>query len=163
MQHKEQEFEQLFHEHYGRMYRTAFLLLGDQEEAKDAVSDVFARLWNGTIQIRTSTAAAFLVVSVRNHCLNLLSARHTIPLSGNESEDFDVPEELTDNIYTEQTMRQALQLLTPQKRAIIRLRYNEGLSYKDTAARLGISTAAVNKHIVQALRILREHFKNAQS
>lgn len=163
MQYKEQEFERLFHEHYGRMYRTAFLLLGDQEEAKDAVSDVFARLWNGTIQIRTSTAAAFLTVSVRNHCLNLLAAHHTLPLSGNESEDFDVPEELTDDTCTEQAMQQALQLLTPQKRAVIRLRYDEGLSYKDTAARLGISTAAVNKHIVQALRILREHFKNAQS
>lgn len=47
MQHTDHYFERLFHEHYGRMYRTAFLLLGNQEEAKDAVSDVFARLWNG--------------------------------------------------------------------------------------------------------------------
>ena len=163
MQHTEQEFERLFHEHYGRVYRTAFLLLGNQEEAKDAVSDVFARLWNGTILIRTDTAAAFLVVSVRNHCLNLIAGRHTMPLSNYSLADFDVAEETTDDTSTEKTIQEALHMLTPQKRAVLRLRYREGLSYKDTAARLGISTAAVNKHIVQALRTLRQHFKRAQS
>ena len=107
----------------------------------------------GTVLICTLIWIASVRKSVRPSIENLLM----IP------EDFDVPEELTDDTCTEQAMQQALQLLTPQKRAVIRLRYDEGLSYKDTAARLGISTAAVNKHIVQALRILREHFKNAQS
>ena len=49
MKQKEQQFEQLFHSEYDRMYRVAYILLGDEDEAKDAVQDVFASLWDGTV------------------------------------------------------------------------------------------------------------------
>ena len=42
----EQRMERLFHDHYEQMYRFAFALLHDNEEARDVVSDVFSRLWN---------------------------------------------------------------------------------------------------------------------
>ena len=40
MQDKER-FETLFRNHYGQMLRLAMLLLKDDEEARDVVSDVF--------------------------------------------------------------------------------------------------------------------------
>ena len=42
----EQRMERLFHDHYEQMYRFAFALLHDNEEARDVVSDVFSRLWD---------------------------------------------------------------------------------------------------------------------
>ena len=45
-ENNEQQMEQLFHNHYERMYRLAFALLHDNDEAKDVVSDVFSRLWD---------------------------------------------------------------------------------------------------------------------
>ena len=39
----EQRMERLFHDHYEQMYRFAFALLHDNEEARDVVSDVFSR------------------------------------------------------------------------------------------------------------------------
>ena len=42
----EQRMERLFHDHYEQMYRVAFALLHDNEEARDVVSDVFSRLWD---------------------------------------------------------------------------------------------------------------------
>ena len=41
---------------------------------------------------------------------------------------------------------------------MLRLCYDKGLSYREAADELGISVAAVNKHMVQALRKLRERF-----
>lgn len=38
---KEKQMEQLFRANYERMYRLAFALLHDNEEARDVVSDVF--------------------------------------------------------------------------------------------------------------------------
>ncbi len=48
--------------------------------------------------------------------------------------------------------------LTPQTSRVLRLCYDKGLSYREAADELGISVAAVNKHMVQALRKLRERF-----
>ena len=164
MQTQDKYFEQLFREHYERMYRTAYLLLRDPEEAKDIVSEVFERLWNNHTTVRWDTAAAFLVISVRNHCLNRLQQQNVISINERETKDFTVPAELdTVEEDMEQTLRHALLQMTPQKRAILRLRYRDNLSYKETAERLGISVSAVNKHIVQALHFLREYFKTTAS
>ena len=52
MQDREEQFKELFHSEYGRMFKAAYILLGDEDEAKDAVQDVFARLWDGTTPLR---------------------------------------------------------------------------------------------------------------
>ena len=41
---REQQFEQLFYSEYDRMYRAAHILLGNEDEAKDVVQDVFAQV-----------------------------------------------------------------------------------------------------------------------
>jgi hypothetical protein len=66
---KEQRMERLFHDHYEQMYRFAFALLHDNEEARDVVSDVFSRLWDKHL---TPIAGHFhLQVTYQNE-----SARH---------------------------------------------------------------------------------------
>ena len=45
MQNKELQFKELYFSEYNRMYRAAYILLGDEDEAKDAVHDVFTQLW----------------------------------------------------------------------------------------------------------------------
>ena len=40
MQDRAQQFKELFLSEYGRMYKAAYILLGDEDEAKDAVQDV---------------------------------------------------------------------------------------------------------------------------
>ena len=47
MQIKEQRFKALFLSESGRMYKAAYILLGDEDEAKDVVQDIFAKLWTG--------------------------------------------------------------------------------------------------------------------
>jgi RNA polymerase sigma-70 factor (ECF subfamily) len=53
--------------------------------------------------------------------------------------------------------------LTEQDRRVLLLRFDEGCTYREIGRRLGISEAAVYKHLAQALRRLRLHFrKNEQ-
>ena len=43
------------------------------------------------------------------------------------------------------------------------MHYEEEQSYKEISDSLGISSSAVNKHIVQGLRKLRNTFKNREA
>ena len=71
---KEKQMEQLFRANYERMYRLAFALLHDNEEARDMVSDVFSKLWDA--KIIEDTASAYLMQSVKNACLNLIAQKN---------------------------------------------------------------------------------------
>ena len=46
-----QEFEEIFRQYYGTMFRMAKRMLGDEAESKDVVSDVFAHLLNSNIAL----------------------------------------------------------------------------------------------------------------
>ena len=171
---REQQFKELFLSEFGRMYKAAYILLGDEDEAKDAVQDVFAKLWDGTSPLREESQRTYLLTCVRNRCLNIIAQRQTrqkaarllmperMQAAGGTSamsvlsEDHD--EEIIGavNHYVEER-------LTPQTSRIIRMHFDEEKSYKEISSSLGISLSAVNKHIVQGLRKLRSTFKDREA
>ena len=162
MQAKEQQFKELFLSEYGRMYKAAYILLDDEDEAKDVVQDIFAKLWAGTAPIKEESKKTFLLTCVRNRCLNIIAQRQT----HQESITFLMPAVIESEAYDEKIVdainRYVDERLTPQTSRIIKMHYNEDLSYKEISHSLGISLSAVNKHIVQGLRKLRLTFKNRE-
>jgi RNA polymerase sigma-70 factor (ECF subfamily) len=162
MTDREQQFKELFLSEYNRMYKAACILLGDEDEAKDVVQDVFAQLWNGTTPLREESQRAFLLTCVRNRCLNIIAHRKTeqeaIQLLTSEAIDSGTH----DNEIIQAVSDYIDQKLTPQTSRIIRMHYDEEQSYKDISSELGISQSAVNKHIVQGLRKLRLTFKSKE-
>lgn len=169
---KEQQLERLFRDHYERMFRLAFALLHDQEEARDVVSEVFSRLWDRFSQegipkgnlIEETTAPAYLMRSVRNACLNIVAKKKRderlaklLPLTDGE---LSLQEDASRMVERWQATVDCIDHdLTPQTASIIRMCYGDGCSYSETAEELGISISAVNKHIVKGLRTLREKLK----
>ena len=169
MQDREKQFKELFLSEYGRMYKAACILLGDEDEAKDVVQDVFAKLWAGTITLREETQRAFLLTCVRNRCLNIIAhhqAFRTVPTDdkaiGTEMADAKASR-TTDEKLVEAINRYVDEKLTPQTSRIIRMHFDEERSYKEISSDLGVSQSAVNKHIVQGLRKLRSTFKNREA
>ena len=53
---KEETIEHLFRMHYGAMFRLAVAMLHDADEAKDAVSEVFARLFRDRKSTRLNSS-----------------------------------------------------------------------------------------------------------
>lgn len=155
------EIERLFRTHYGRMYQLARLILHDDEESKDVVSEVFARALDDASASPASFTGSYLLACVRNRCLDLLSHRKvkermqrhytletSCPVLAVETEE-DVVGQMLD--YVDQRF-------TPQTRRVFQLRYDEHRSYREIAVTLCISETAVYKHLSQALRQLKEHF-----
>ena len=163
MQDKEKQFKELFLSEYGRMFKAAYILLGDEDEAKDAVQDVFARLWDGTTPLREESQRTFLLTCVRNRCLDIIAQRREKVRvnSVKFATAISLPE--SDEKLIEAVNRYVEERLTPQTGRIIKMHYNEDQSYKDISSELGISLSTVNKHIVQGLRKLRSTFKNKEA
>ena len=175
---KEQQLERLFHDNYERMFRLAYALLHDHEEARDVVSEVFSKLWDRFSQegdhgkislkeeplLKEKTASAYLMRSVKNACLNIISKKKRnerlikfLPLSNEESIRQEEPVGMEERWQA--TVDCIDHDLSHQTASVIKMCYGEGCSYRETAEELCISISAVNKHIVKGLRTLREKLK----
>ena len=145
--------EQLFRQHYRRMFLTACALLGDDEEARDAVSEVFAYLLSAQWSPEEQRAEAWLLVAVRNQCLNVLKhrkvaaeySRSSLPASRSplyaEIERY-IAEEMTEPLAT-----------------VVSMRYLEDRRAEDIAKQLGIKRATVYQRLQRGVEQIRNHFK----
>ncbi len=157
MEDKTRHIESLFKQHYQAMYRLAFMMLHDKEESRDIVHDVFARLLDGDIRFDSGKARAFLLSCVRNGCLNVMRSQDSRERA---MRDFPIDDENASDSVAFESEIKALQdgishLTPPVCREIILLHYNDGLTFKDIAARLQVSETTIYKHLRNALNQLR--------
>lgn len=149
--------ELLFRKHYSRMLLTACTLLRNQEEAEDVVGDVFETLMHSQQELDMNHVESFLLVSVRNTCLNRIRHRMAAERARRQQ-----TQEAAEEAYAELPLDDILDYianeLKPQTKQVMMLRYNEGKKYADIASDLGISRVAVYKHLNKALKILKKQF-----
>ena len=155
------EFETVFRRHYDGMFRLAMRMLGNDAESKDVVSDVFAHLLHSGTDLRSETLQAFLLTSVRNRCINLLVHRQR----EQQMQKAVVVEMITPEQTAEQEQLQQLHHyidteMPKLSQQIMRLRYQQGLKYREIAKVLQVSEVTVHNHLSQSLRQLKDHFKS---
>ena len=162
MTKRKQKLETLFRQHYRQMYRLATMLLHDDAESKDIVHDVFAQLLASSNELHEDTAAAFLLTSVRNRCLNVIRGRkiqeRVQRLYLIDLDTTIIPPDL----FREEakTLTEGVSLLAPPVcREVVELHFRDGLTFREIALRLGVSETAIYKHLRHALQQLREHLK----
>ena len=163
MNYSKQEFERLFKDNYPHMYRMAFSLVENADDAKDAVHQVFAQIWRGKPQISEDSIRGYLLAATRNQCLHMLRSKQ-LQRKMEEELQRETEEALSEE---REEMLQALQQvieenLTEQDKRVLQLHYQEEMTYAETASVLGISSAAVNKHITRSLFKIRKTLKIAK-
>lgn len=159
----EKEFEELFKKNYSQLFYCAYDVVKDSETAKDIVNDVFSDTWADYARLRKERVEAYLFRSVRNRCIDYLRHEEIVlqyqavfleagkEWENEEEEDFQ--EE--DIAY----MRRILSELPPRTRLIFEQCYFFGKKYKEVAAAMELSEAAIHKHMVKTFAVLREKFK----
>ena len=75
MDYAKQRFERLFKDSYPHMYRMAFSMVEDADDAKDAVHQVFTQMWKGKPEVGDSQVRGYLLAATRNQCLHILRQR----------------------------------------------------------------------------------------
>lgn len=119
------------------MFRMAFSLLKNVEEAEDAVQEAFVKVWNTKMKIRdVKNPKAFLISITRNHCLDKLKSRKEIAFTLNDAiiENRDnSPEIQTEQSQLVIMVRRLIELLPEQQKTVLHLRDVEGLSFEEIA------------------------------
>ena len=163
MDYSKQKFERLFKDNYPHMYRMAFSLVENVEDAKDAVNQVFAQMWRGKPLISEDSVKGYLLAATRNQCLHLLRQRQ---LQRRLKEEMQRELQENRDEEHEELLKQLQQViennLTEQDRRVLQLHYDDEMTYAETASALGISSSAVNKHITRSLAKIRTTLKIAK-
>jgi RNA polymerase sigma-70 factor (ECF subfamily) len=149
------EFETIFRRHYDEMFRLARKMLGDDAESKDVVSDVFAHLLSSSKNLRADTLQNYLLTSVRNRCINLLVKKQRT-----QAVVVDLNVENTDGELLDDMYHYIDGQLPPLSQQVLRLRYQQGLKYREIAETLQVSEVTVHNHLSQSLKQLKDHFKS---
>jgi len=156
-----QALKEIFVCHHTKLCTIAYRILRDQEAAKDVVQQVFLKIWEkrNTLTITTSVEA-YLKRAVFNTSLNVYEQRKRIQHSTDVSDYIqsvgDDVSELQAYHELESRAQTAIEKLPPRTRAVFTLIRSEEMSYKEVAESLNISTKAVEKEMMKALRLLRE-------
>ena len=158
------EIETLFKTHYTRMYRLAASILYDEDESKDVVSEVFARLMDSDVTLRPDTAEAYLLMGVRNQCRNVMERKQVrerfLRLLSEEATEPTITN--SEQLRMTELMQYVEEHLPPLSQQIFRLRYLREMTCQEVADTLGISRMTVHNHLKESVEQIRVYFKSIQ-
>ncbi len=164
-------FEALFEQYHRLVFKTAFLKVGNKEEAEDVLQEVFIAMWKSrnTFDPTKGNISTWLHRITINQCTNKRRRKKVAILSVEQARGngFDLPEirssELPDELlmsrWEYERMIKAIDSQDGKHRSVLILRYFNDLSYDEIAQVLGIPLGTVKSRLNQAIRTLRWEFK----
>lgn len=156
------EFEDIYLQHYARMYRLARTMLYDADESKDVVSDTFARLLRDGDRPQKDRMEGYLMTAVRNRCrdvLNRKSMQERVEKHFLQESMQSQIVSMNDDVRLERLMQFIEAELPPLSQQIFRLRFLSEMSYEEVAQAAGVSKVTVYNHLSQSLQRIREYFE----
>ncbi len=154
----------LYAEHGARVHRFLRDLLGDATLAGDATQETFVRAYRKLGALDPSLRVLpWLFGIARNVSLELRkarwrAARHVVPAGGEHVHDAPAPGCLESAYLGREALRvvaSALEDLPEERRTMLLLRLDHGLSYDEIAVTMGCSLAKVKVEIFRAREVLR--------
>ncbi|MEV0287003.1 MULTISPECIES: sigma-70 family RNA polymerase sigma factor [unclassified Kribbella] len=135
--------------YFERVYRRAYRLTGNRQDAEDLAQDVFVRVFRYV----SAPTPALLHVITTNLFIDRARAKRRIRwdrLADNDqlpaSGEAPPPQIVEDRILASDVVA-ALQGLCPEYRAVVVLRDIEGLTYREIASTLGLKIGTVQSRI----------------
>jgi len=154
----QQDFDAYVAARLGALVSYAHLLTGNRHTAEDVVQAALARTAAGWHRIHdTSAPEAYVRKAIVNEFLNTRRLRrwHEVPVADpDEQSSYDAFAAADDR----DVMWSALATLPRGQRAVLVLRYYEGLSEAEIAAVLGCAPGTVKSQAAKALAALRTRF-----
>ena len=166
-------FGELYERHRLRIYHTVLRILGNRQDAEDAVQLSFKRAFRNVGRFRgDSTFSAWLTrIAINEALMHIRQRRASWPLSDNDSENVQTasaldpadehpsPEQLLMRSELQTALLQAISHLRENIRSVIILKELQGLTCAETARRLGLTVSAVKARVFHGRRYLRKYLE----
>lgn len=163
----ERAFEQVFRSCYGRVYATAFRLLGTRAEAEEVAQEAFLRLHQRPPQTGEGTnIVGWLVTVATNLSYNRIRSdrRRRAREDGSTAPEEAVSSERSALEAADEAVR-VRQVLAglPERQALILLLRHSGLSYAEVAAEMNVAVASVGALLARAEHAFRRLYERMGS
>lgn len=169
----DESFSNLILPYERKMINYAYRMLGNEEDASDAVQETMIRVWKSIGSFRgKSSFSTWLYTVLNNVCLDLLRKKKRrgdhMNLSINQSDENDDEYELQvedtspgpfDNYRKKmaaEVLEKALSELSPEHRTVIVMRDIHGFEYEEIAKATGLSLGTVKSRINRGRLYLRK-------
>jgi RNA polymerase sigma-70 factor (ECF subfamily) len=172
----ETDLHRLVEDHYDRLFRAARFMAGDLGTAEELVQDTFLAAAEGGKRFEgRSSEYTWLYGILLNKFRRWLRRKRprTVPLAGNPASSASRADSLASGEPTPleaairkesvRQVREALDGLSADHRAVVTLRYVEGMSYEEIAGVVGCPTGTVKSRIHYALRRIADHLRGTGS
>jgi RNA polymerase sigma-70 factor (ECF subfamily) len=159
-------FDFLYHQYSNKLYRFAFSLLKNEEDACEIVQETFFRIWEKRNNIDSSKSFKSFLFSVSYHLIidqlrvRLKDQEFRNSLNKYFSEPSNFQENRLDYNTLETEINKAVDELPEKRKEIYRLSREKGLSYKDIAEQLGVKPKTVENQINLALKHIKTRLGN---
>jgi RNA polymerase sigma factor (sigma-70 family) len=157
-------WEQVVQEHSARVYRLAYRLTGNRQDAEDLTQEVFVRVFRSLSSYTPGTFEGWLHRITTNLFLDQVRRKQRIRFDALPDDAADRlpgsadlgPERAWEHNNLDHDVQAALDTLAPDFRAAVVLCDIEGLSYEEIAATLDIKLGTVRSRIHRGRAQLRQ-------
>lgn len=157
-------FKALYLPFHAKLYRIAYHLLGNVEDAKDVVQETYAKLWEKRDMLPLMEhPESFCVVMVKNRCLDVLrSSQHQLVAldpARHEQPTRETPLDALENRNTLHLVEDVMRGLPALQQLVMRLRHMEDCSFEEIEHLTGLSAVNIRVLLSRARKTLREQCK----
>lgn len=158
-------FHTIYSEQFNHLYEYGMRLINNDELVKDAIHDLFVKLWNNKTNLGdVKVIRSYLLVALRSIIYNRLEKDNRITLHDEvehihfemefSAETHFIKKEV--NKIQTQKLMSALNQLTDRQKEVIYLRYFQEMSYDDIATALNITVKATYKLAARGIDTLKQ-------
>jgi len=146
-----------------RLFRLAKTLLQNQEDAEDALQEVYMKLWNNKEIIEDlKSPEAYAMKVMKNYCLDKLKSRknkHMVQIRENEiGREHFTPFSSVSFDSLKDLMLKLFSTLPEQQRMIIHMRDIEHYSYEEIADVTGMNVNAIRVNLSRARKNVKGNY-----
>lgn len=157
-------FSSMFSYHFDMLYNYGMKLTGNAELVKDAVQDLFFRIWKNNVDFTQITyPKAYLLKGLRRQIVNMLELKYhqmnKVQVNDDISVEFSPEDYFIQNQYEEEIRNRvvtALNQLSAKQREAVYLRYFEEMEYEEIAEIMNINIQSVKNNVHRGLESMRD-------
>ncbi|RZU30427.1 RNA polymerase sigma-70 factor (ECF subfamily) [Blastococcus saxobsidens] len=155
-------WEQVVRDHSARVYRLAYRLSGNAQDAEDLTQETFVRVFRSLADYSPGTFEGWLHRITTNLFLDMVRRRQRIRFDALPEDTERLPgrapspEQVYADTHLDPQVQAALDALPPEFRVAVVLCDIEGLTYEEIAATLGIKLGTVRSRIHRGRVQLRQ-------
>jgi len=152
----------LFDQHFSDLCNFLLIYLHSKELSEEIALEIFTFIWEKrkTLQLK-STFKSFLFSSAKNKAISLYRKEQKMMFTSIDSmqsisHEDSSSQQLMENTELREIINTAINKLPEKSKQIYQLAWEDNLSHKEIAEKLGITPKTVENHVGIALRKLRE-------